>query len=134
MPGVNAWSDFPDNAYPLIATAVRTARLDGHKIGDAIAATGERLGLPARMVRSILYSEPVRLSRERYEALLARWWSDMDRQAEALRRRSEELEQQAAAVRVADAQLTLPLEVPCERRSVVSASYGSRVSRSGSGS
>lgn len=130
MPGVNAWSDFSDEAYPLIATAVRTARQDGHKIGDAIAATGERLGLPARMVRSILYSEPVRLSRERYEALLARWWSDMDRQAEALRRRAEELEQQAAAVRVADAQLTLPLEAPCDRRSVVSASYGSRGPRS----
>lgn len=134
MTTVNAWSDFSDEAYPLIATAVRTARQDGYKIGDAIAATSERLGLPARMVRSILYSEPVRLSRERYEALLARWWTDMDRQAEALRRRAEELEQQAAAVRVADAQLTLPLEAPCERRSVVSASYGSRVSRSGSGS
>lgn len=132
MNHANAWSDFSDNAYPLIATAVRTARQDGHKIGDAIAATGERLGLPARMVRSILYSEPVRLSRERYDALLARWWSDMDRQAEALRRRAEELEQQAAAVRVADAQLSLPLEAPCVGQSACVSASGARPGRSAS--
>lgn len=131
MTQANAWSDFSNDAHPLIATAVRTARQDSCKIGDAITATSERLGLPARMVRSILYSEPVRLSRERYDALLARWWFDMDRQAEALRRRAEELETQAAAVRVADAQLTLPLEAPCVERSTSGPASGARPARSG---
>jgi hypothetical protein len=43
----------------------------------------------------------------------------MDRTAKHIERRAEELEQQAAAVRVADAQITLPLEAPCVGQSAV---------------
>lgn len=101
----------------------------GMKTDHATEQAAASLGVSPRWMRSLVRDEPVSLS-GRYARFMARWWDDMDRQAETLRQRAAEIEAQAEVARVANRQLQLDLEAPCEQRSGVSASCGSRRSRS----
>ena len=111
--------EFSGETFPLVTAAVQSAKRDGHKIGDALEMTGRRLGLTKRFVQAVYYSEPVRITRDRYHAILAAWWRDMDRQADDLRARAAEMERQSERAQLAGRQLELDLSCgqPQQRRS-----------------
>lgn len=113
MNRAQSWSDFSDKAQPLLRAVVAIERRDGAKAMDAISNAARRLGVTCRMARSLLYSEPVRISQEKYQQMLARWWIDMDRQAAALEARAQEIRDAAEAARIAGTQTELELGTPC---------------------
>lgn len=86
MSGSESWSDFSNKAQPLLRAVVNIERRDGAKAMDAIGNAARRLGLTERMARSLLYSEPVRIGREKYQQMLARWWPTWTAKPMRLRR------------------------------------------------
>lgn len=110
-----SWSEIPnvEPAARIARASVDWRRWFGLKKAHAADEAACSLGLSPRRLRSLLHGEPVRVLRAEYRALLARWWSDMDRQAEALRRKADAIDRLAEAERIAELQLSLPLELPC---------------------
>lgn len=131
MSGTESWSDFSKRAEPLLRAVVNIERREGAKAMDAIHNAARRLGLTERMARSLLYSEPVRIGREKYQQMLARWWADMDRQADALERRAQDIREAAEAARIADRQQELELDTSCLTQQPRKPASGFRGSRTG---
>lgn len=105
-----------DRARQMARDAVRCRRALGMKAEHAAEDAAGGLGVSPRWFRSLILEEPVSL-RGKYDDFLARWWSDMDRQAAALEERAAEIRRTVENDRVAEAQLELELGPPCGERS-----------------
>jgi hypothetical protein len=106
------YSDDPlvQDAHRAVSALVRLFRALGHKNEHAIELTAGTLDITPRRAWNLRYlTQPARMLRQQRDLLLHRAWSAMDRQAAELRRRADEIERQAEAERLADAQLLLPL-------------------------
>jgi hypothetical protein len=131
MPGVIHWTEIANSDLQRMGRASVTWRKWlGMKSDHATEEAAGALGVSPRWMRSLVRDEPVSL-RDRYDRFLARWWADMDRQAETLRQRAAEIEAQAEAARVGDRQLTLDLEAPCVEPSASASASGAPRARSG---
>lgn len=88
-------------------------REDGHKNEAAISMTADLLDISPRAAWSLKYRQPIKATKAFRDRLVARRWVLMQERAAILRRRADELDQQARAEQSADVvslQYDLPLK------------------------
>lgn len=104
-----SWTNLTTDPEDAVRRAVRWRKYLGLKQDHAFADAGAALGLTPRYVRGVVRGEIVEPLARRWHALRERWWRDMDRQAARFREIADQIERQAEAERIADAQFVLPL-------------------------
>ena len=103
--------DHDDAVHTAVRVVVGLFRQLGHKNEYAIDLAAQALQITPRRAWALRYlTQPVRVLREQRLLLLQRAWAEMDRQAAQFRAMADEVERQAEAQRIAEAQLILPLE------------------------
>jgi hypothetical protein len=102
--------DHDDTVHTAVRVVVGLFRQLGHKNEYAIDLAAQALQITRRRAWALRYlTQPVRVLREQRRLLLRRAWAEMDRQAAEFRAIADQVERQAEAQRIAEAQLTLPL-------------------------
>jgi ribosomal protein S7 len=102
--------NFDDDARGIVERFVNAFRREGHKNEAAIHYAADLLDVSPRTLWSLKYRQPVRITHELYQSLLARWWAYQARRAAELRREADLIEDRSRHEQsIALGQLTLDL-------------------------
>lgn len=114
-------------AHEAVSWVIDANRRRGHKNEEAIELAARALDLTPRRAWALRYlTQPVRVMRTQYRLMLHRKWAAMDAEAAIYRARAAEIERQAEAEQLADAQFSLPLggSAQCLQLSLLSSRSG----------
>jgi ribosomal protein S7 len=105
--------NFDDDARSIVERFVNAFRREGHKNEAAIHYAADLLAVSPRTVWSLKYRQPVRITHELYQSLLARWWAYQARRAAELRREADLIDERSRHEQsIALGQLTLDFGGP----------------------